>query len=173
MSYLYFIGIDMSKDTFHVALHNSTKTDQFPNTPKGFSQFLASIEHPINQYFITLEATGGYETNLLLFLCQQGFATHRLQTLKSSHYLRSLRVFGKNDILDSQALARFGAERHDNLPIFVPQTQEMQQLQTLRMRSDDLIAMRVSEKQRLKHPNYSSLKDSLDKVCDIRTFISK
>lgn len=169
MTYLYFIGIDVSKDTFHVALHNSPKTEQFPNNSKGFSQFLSSIEHPINQYFITLEATGGYETNLLLFLCQQGFATHRLSTLKSSHYLRSLHVFGKNDILDSQALARFGAERHDNLPIFVPQTQEMQQLQTLRMRRDDLVAMRVSEKQREKHPNYSSLKDSLNKVCDILT----
>jgi transposase len=80
-----------------------------------------------------------------------------------------LRVFGKNDILDSQALARFGAERHAHLPIFVPATQEMQELQTLRMRRNDLIAMRVSEKQRLKHPNYNSLKDSLDKVCDILT----
>lgn len=169
MSYLYFIGIDISKDSFHVALHNSSSIQQFPNNPKGFSQFLASIEHPINQYFITLEATGGYETNLLLFLCQQGFATHRLQTLKSSHYLRSLRVFGKNDVLDAQALARFGAERHDNLPIFVPQTQEMQALQTLRMRRDDLVAMRVAEKQRLKHPNYNTLKDSLEKVCDILT----
>jgi transposase len=169
MSYLYFIGIDISKDFFNVSLHNSTKTNQFPNTSKGFSQFLASIEHPINQYFITLEATGGYETNLLLFLCKHGFAIHRLSTLKSSHYLRSLHVFGKNDILDAQALARFGAERHNLLPIFQPQTQEMQQLQTFRMRRDDLVAMRVTEKQRLQHPNYESLKDGLERVCTILT----
>jgi len=169
MSYLYFIGIDISKDSFHVAIHNSSLIQQFPNNSKGFSQFLTSLKHSVNQYFITLEATGGYETNLLIFLCQQGFATHRLQTLKSSHYLRSLRVFGKNDILDAQALARFGAERHDNLPIFVPQTQEMQALQTLRMRRDDLVAMRVAEKQRLKHPNYENLRDGLTRVCDILT----
>lgn len=80
-----------------------------------------------------------------------------------------MRVFGENDILDSQALARFGAERHDNLPIFVPQTQEIQELQILRMRRDDLVAMRVAKKQRFKHPNYNSLKDSLDKVCDVLT----
>jgi transposase len=105
----------------------------------------------------------------LLFLCSKSFTTHHLQTLKSAHYLRSLRVFGKNDILDSQALARFGAERHDHLPIFVPATQDMQELQTLRMRRDDLVAIRVTEKQRLKHPSYNSLKDSLGKVCGILT----
>jgi transposase len=169
MSYLYFIGIDVSKDSFHAALHNSPSIQQFPNNKKGFSEFFASLKHPTNQYFITLEATGGYETNLLLFLCDKGFATHRLQTLKSAHYLRSLRVFGKNDVLDAQALARFGAERHEHLPIFVSPTQDMQHLQTLRMRRDDLVRMRVSEKQRLQHPNYDLIKNDVLKSCDFLT----
>jgi transposase len=37
------------------------------------------------------------------------------------------------------------------------------------MRRDDLVAMRVTEKQRLQHPNYESLKDGLERVCTILT----
>lgn len=168
MSYLYFIGIDIAKDSFEVAFHSSkinskikTKTQKFSNDNNGFEQFMTVMNHEENLYFITLEATGGYEMNLLLFLCSRGLAVHRLETLKSSHYLRSLRCFAKNDVVDAEALARFGAERHETLPIFVPSSQEIAQMQKFRMRRDDLITMRMAEKQRLKHPNYADIKQDL------------
>lgn len=173
MSYLYFIGIDIAKENFEVAHYfqdnAKPKTQEFPNNLKGFRAFLKTFSADLSHYFITLEATGGYEMNLLLFLCKNGLAVHRLSTLKASYYMRSLKVFAKNDICDSIALARFSKERHQHVTIFTPPSEQMQELQILTARRDDLIATRTAEKQRLGHPNYETIKKSLQRFVDFIT----
>jgi transposase len=100
-------------------------------------------------------------------LCEHGVAVHRLQPLQSSHYMRSLRMYAKTDILDAMALARYGAERHSHLAVFKPDDASTQELKILQTRRDDLIAMRVAENQRLKHPLYQNLHVSLRTVLSV------
>lgn len=168
MSYRYFIGIDIAKDFFDVALHGMPRSARrFDNTPAGFSAFCKAFAHELPEAFIVLEATGGYETALLMHLCKSGRAVHRVQPLTARHYMKSLRSFGKNDALDAAALARYGSERHDGLCLFVPAGKTLRILQDLHMRREDLLAMRIAESQRLKHPRYESQRESVRAVRDM------
>jgi transposase len=168
MSYIYFIGIDISKDFFEIAHHSPSstqKTVKYSNDDKGFKEFSSTIEDT-EKTFIVLEATGGYETGLLLFLCEKKIAVHRISPLKSSHYMRSIKSYAKNDVLDAMALARYGFERHETLTLFSYSCESHLKLSNLFSRKQDLISMRKAEKQRQKHPNYKDLADSLAKVME-------
>lgn len=165
MSYKYFIGIDISKDWFDVAVfEKAAKPQRFSNSGEGFAAFSAALAAELPDALIVLEATGAYETDLLAHLCAAHVAVHRVQPLKSSHYIRSLRVNGKNDALDAAALARYAAERHAGLSLFRPADATREKLQMLHMRREDLVQMRIAERQRLQHPRYETLHDSLKAV---------
>jgi transposase len=168
MSYIYFIGIDISKDFFEVAYHLPDaipKTVKYSNDEEGFEEFFVSLKNA-EQSFIVLEATGGYETGLLFYLGKKEVAVHRIAPLKSSHYMRSIKSYAKNDVLDAMALARYGFERHKTLTLFTYSSEQQVKLSTLFARKQDLIAMRVCEKQRKKHPIYKDLTESLSKVLE-------
>ena len=168
MTYQYYIGIDIAKRTFDVAVHTkSAKPQRFTNCGEGFADFVDRYANILSDSFIVLEATGGYEDALLLGLYERGFHVHRAHPLRSAHYMRSLRVNGKTDALDAQGLARYGAERHDTLAVFTPAEESLQELSQLQMRLSDLKAMRMAEKQRMKHPRYHDMKGSLKTVCDV------
>lgn len=165
MSYKYFIGIDIGKDNFDVAIHNNAaKPQRYPNNSEGFAAIARDFADILPQSLVVLEATGGYESALINALANTGVAIHRAQPLKAAHYIRSLRSYAKTDALDSQSLARYGAERHADLALFHPQEESVLALQSLQTRRDDLKAMRMAEKQRLKHPLYADLTSSVQEV---------
>lgn len=165
MSYKYFIGIDIAKNFFDVALSGMPDSAQrFDNTPEGFTSFYARFTRELSEALVIMEATGGYETALLTHLCTNGVAVHRVQPLQARHYMRSLRCFAKTDRIDAMALARYGAERHDGLPLFTLCEDILEELRDLHARRCDLIAMRVAEQQRLKHPRYRTMTESVKTV---------
>lgn len=186
MSYTYFIGIDIAKNFFDVAFSGPSadlssearrakgegsakagmpeKAVRFDNTPDGFAAFCKAFAHELPEALIVLEATGGYETALLVQLCTNGMAVHRVQPLQARHYMRSLRCFGKNDAIDAAALARYGAERHDTLSLFSPGNDKQVRLRDLHTRRADLLAMRIAEQQRAKHPRYRNMTESIQTI---------
>ena len=169
MTYLYFIGIDVSNNFFDVVLHDNSSTKaakakRFQNSSAGFAALATEFADVLPQTLVVLEATGGYETALLTHLCDAGVAVHRVQPLQARNYMRSLRNFAKTDNIDAAALARYGAERHANLALFVPADKKLQKLQDLQTRRDDLLAIRTAERQRSKHPRYTNMKQSLANV---------
>lgn len=168
MTYKYFIGIDVSKDNFDIAVHNSTaKPRRYSNSSEGFAVLSRDFEDILPQSLVVLEATGGYETALLSALAETGAALHRMQPLKSAHYIRSLHCYTKTDASDARALARYGWERHADLQLFTPQQEDVLTLQSLQTRIDDLKAMRMAEKQRLKHPRYALLIMQVQEIIDV------
>lgn len=165
MNYQYYIGIDVGKDSFDVAVHNKAAKPQcFPNSGAGFAAFAKTYADILPESFCVLEATGGYENALLFALCDQGYHVHRAHPLRSAHFRRSLRVSGKTDALDAIGLARYGAERFETLAVFTPAHETLQELSQLQMRLSDLKSMRMMERQRMKHPRYQGLTNSLEKV---------
>ena len=170
MTYLYFIGIDVSNNFFDVVLHDNSSTKaakakRFQNSSAGFAALATEFADTLPQSLVVLEATGGYETALLSYLCEAGVSVHRIQPLQARNYMRSLRNFAKTDAIDAAALARYGAERHANLSLFVPADKAHQKLKDLQTRRDDLLAIRTAERQRSKHPRYTNMKKSLTNIC--------
>ncbi len=162
MSYIHFIGIDVSKDVFDAACHDTQhRAQQFPNTPAGFKAFAKAFADLLPTALVVLEATGGYESALLGFLAAKGIAAHRAHPLQAKHFIRSLGNKGKTDKLDAAALARYGAERQQNMALWTPPSPEQQQLASLHARRSDLVIMRVAEQNRLAHPAYRTVAPSV------------
>lgn len=165
MEYIYYIGVDVSKEWFNIALFNEAlKPCRFPNNKQGFKAFAKHIGRDLENSLVVLETTGGYEAKLVTELHSLGAKIHRADPLSASHFIRSVRVRGKSDELDAIALARLGAERHDSLTLHVPPNEKQCKLNALTSRRSDLIVFQTAEKQRLQHPNYEAIKSSIKPI---------
>lgn len=174
MTFIHFIGIDISKNFFDVAPHaakaRSAKAKEaqhqthFSNDASGYEAFCRVYASPLERALVVIEATGGYETALIATLMQKGIAVHRAAPRAASHFIRSLGKRAKTDALDAAALARYGAERHAELSLCCVQEDAQERLALLLARRGDLVAMHSAEQNRLKHPRYCGLYESLRAV---------
>lgn len=156
--YQNFIGIDISKNDFAVALHLAKETKIFPNNLQGFEAFVEYYSNVLNSALCVLETTGGYELNLLRYLRSRKIAIHRANTRKVKYFIRSFGVLGKSDAIDAKGLAKYGAERSLSLEIFNENPRKI--LQKLVERRRDITQMLVQEKNRLQAPDQEELKES-------------
>lgn len=158
--YQNFIGVDISKDNFAAALFGKKETQVFSNDNIGFNSFKKTYKDYLSNSLVVLETTGGYEMELVRYLQSKQIATHRANTRKVKHFIRSFGVLGKSDAIDARALAHYGADRHASLDIFKENPDKM--LQKLVQRRLDLKQMLVQEKNRLKAPDQKILKKSFE-----------
>lgn len=158
--YTNFIGIDIGKFNFVVALHGNKATKEYENNPSGINLFKKDYKSLLSTSLCILETTGGYETKLLFTLCDKGFAVHRANTRKVKNFIRSYGNQAKTDILDARSLALYGHERGDRLARFVPPSKKALDLYELVQRRHDLKQMLVAEKNRLQAPRAELIKES-------------
>lgn len=149
-SYNNFIGIDIGKSNFDVALFASKQTQTYENNVSGIKRFLKEFKPALMQSLCIIEPTGGYERALLLSLCNQGFAVHRANTRQVKDFIRSYGNGAKTDKLDALNLSRYGYERGSSLALFIPPSQPAQLLYELVQRRTDLKHMLIAEKNRFQ-----------------------
>lgn len=116
------IGIDVSKDTFHVCLGSIDenqavkvlKQNSFVNGEKGFKQFISWKQKNFNVNIplsFVMEATGVYYENLAYFLSENEERLAVLLPNKSKSFAKSLDIKTKTDKVDAAMLCRIGLER--------------------------------------------------------------
>lgn len=165
--YHNFIGIDISKDEFHVAVYEKDGVLKFDNNNKGFKGFETEHAKILKQSIIVLETTGGYESALLGFLCKHNIAVHRANARVVKSYIRSLSKLGKSDKIDAQGLARYAKERHEDFKLFVPNSDLNKELSEIVNRKTELKQMIVKEKNRLKAPDNKFCRVSNNNVINL------
>ncbi len=165
--YSNYLGIDIGKVSFVVAVFDSKKTHEYHNTPTGIKAFINDFKNKLKDGLSVLETTGGYEMRLLLMLCESGFAVHRANTRKVKRFIQSYGNDAKTDKLDAKALALYGYERVQRLELFSPQSANAISLFELVQRRNDLKQMIVAEKNRLKAPRANIIKDSCNAVLEV------
>lgn len=154
------MGIDISKNEFHVAVHGNNTVIKFDYTKRGFIKFTKEYNKILAESLIVLEATGGYEARLLQYLHSKGFAVHRANTRVVKSFVRSLSKLGKSDSIDAQGLARYAKERHEDLKLYIPPSDTGKELVELANRIIELKHMLVQEKHRMNAPDNSFCKSS-------------
>lgn len=163
--YQNFIGIDISKVDFVVAVHGKSEVKSFANTREGFEEFVISYKDELSDSLSILETTGGYELGLARYLKGKGMKVHRANTRKVKHFIRSYGVLGKSDSLDAKGLANYGAERYRLLEVFEENSALI--LQKLVQRRQDIKQILVQEKNRLQAPDQHELKYSFEAVITV------
>lgn len=149
--YQNYIGIDIGKDEFFVAVHGQPKVTSYPNNEAGFTQLCDEHKQSLESSLVVLETTGGYELALVKYLQNNNHMVHRANTRKVKNFVRSHGKIGKSDKIDALMLAQYGFERHPSLAIFVENPGK--KLLKLVFRRDDLKTMLGQEKNRLKAPD--------------------
>lgn len=162
--YHNFIGIDIGKFSFVVAVHAQKNIQEYENNLTGINQFLDDYRDFLKKGLVILETTGGYEIELLYTLCSAKIAAHRADTRKVKSFIRSYGNSAKTDNLDAKALALYGFERHTKLELFTPSSENALSLFALLQRRLDLKQMVVAEKNRLKSPGCTLVKKSCQQM---------
>ena len=178
------IGIDVSKDTFHVCLgsideNQSIKVlnqSSFNNNEKGFKQFLNWKQKNFSNFiplWYVMEATGVYYENLAYFLAENKESLSVLLPNKSKSFAKSLDIKTKTDKVDAAMLCRIGLERV--LPAWKIPSVLMKQIKSLCREYKSLKALAAKIKVRIhayKH-SYKPEKKSMMRLRQQLALIEK
>jgi transposase len=133
----YFIGADISSDTFTVSVGISPwkqvgTTRSFENTTDGFEEFLIWLDKQgitNKNSVVCMESTGVYGQGLAYFLFSHNYTVSVEPPLKVK---KAFPTHGnKNDITDSKHIAEYACRHYDELHIWRPPHRVLEQVQTL------------------------------------------
>ena len=121
----HYIGVDISKKTFDVAIYVNSKVskgsfphESFNNSEEGFKEmrrWLRKQNVVLSKSLFCMEATGSYTYELCLFLEQQGVAYSIQSPL---HLKRSFGLtHGKNDKVDASRIAYYAYLHREDIKL--------------------------------------------------------
>lgn len=101
-----FVGIDVAKARLDVCLWPAGEALEFANDSKGIRALVRHLAR-VGPEAIGLEASGGYERDVLAALCAAGLPAHRLNALRVRRFAQGCGIMAKNDRIDAVVIARF------------------------------------------------------------------
>lgn len=151
--FLYFIGIDVSKQTFDVAIvkEGTTKSFLFDNTDKGAKAFLRLLKNQrmaLNDTLICMGHTGIYGRLLITKLlgAEANFCVEM-----SLRIIRSLGIQrGKNDKIDAIRIAQYAVKNCKEMELYRPLPEILEKIKILIKAREHLVNFRADLN---KYPN--------------------
>ena len=141
-----FWGVDVAQAELVVADAASAATITVPNTAAGHRLLVDRLRtHPVA--LVVLEATGGYERNVVAALAAADVPVVVVNPRQVRDFAKATGRLAKTDAIDARVLAEFGAKvqpERRSLP-----TPEQGELRALLTRADQVQQMLIAEKTRL------------------------
>jgi transposase len=156
----HFVGIDVAKDWFDVAVMGERGTRQLTNMKRGITELVKWMRR-LSATLIVVEATGGYEEALVLALFEAGLPVALVSPQRVRQYAKAKGLLAKTDPLDAHLLADYGKAIQPRL--FVGKSEERKQLSALVGRRNQLNVMLQAEKNRLRAQS-GAIRSSLETV---------
>ena len=170
MNFKNFIGIDISKGTFDLALIKDNNllvvaSDDFPNSSSGIVQleaFLKNQELNMEETLFCMEHTGIYCRLLSHYLTECKYYVWLEMPVK---IIRSLGLQrGKNDKIDAKRIAEYACLKKDKAVLWAPPREVVMKIHDLLTLRDRLIESRKSLKQPIKELIDTGFKDAANLV---------
>lgn len=161
-SELFFVGIDVSKDSLEMAVDDKGKTLYLSNDEMGIAELLSAIklaceatcvgDAPRTVGAIVLEATGGFERKLAVALCSAGLPVMVVNPRQARDFAKAMGYLAKTDAIDARVLSHFArtlyhSEKRVQLLMRLPDARQVA-LHALMTRRRQLVEMRVAEDNR-------------------------
>ena len=155
-----FVGIDVAKDSFDVASEPAGLKLSLPNDPTGRQKLLDTLQTS-HVALIVLEATGGYERDLVATLLHHGFNAVVVNPRQVRDFARGIGKLAKTDRIDAAVLARFAeVVKPQPRPKPAGNTEVLSELVMRRRQLSDLL---TQESNRLPKAQHVSVKKSVQK----------
>ncbi len=146
------IGIDVSKLTIDVAIHQTKDYQQFENTNKGFGVLckwaLSQSKATKETLLFVFEHTGLYSHNLAIYLSTKEFNFLMVPGLEIKRSLGIAR--GKDDKIDAGKIARYAYRLRDEISPTTLPSDEIRNLKHLLSLRDRMVKQRAGYKASLK-----------------------
>lgn len=140
-----FIGVDVGKYDLEAYQDGQSSTQRFSNSTEGFDRLLSGF--PDHVAWIIIEATGGYEKNLQLYLQQAGYRVHVAHPVRVRAFATAHGIAAKTDPIDARVLAQYGRAMESLTA--AANVEEITQLQSLNRRRRQLVEARDAERSRI------------------------
>ena len=148
MKILDTVGIDVSKKTIDVVVHQSQAYSQFENSKKGFLKMLKWVyknsNTPNNELLFVFEHTGLYSYSLSIFLNEKDINFSMVPGLEIKRSLGIAR--GKNDKVDAQKIARYAYRLRDEIQPTKLAGKDIEKLKRLLSLRERLVKQRAGYK---------------------------
>lgn len=140
------VGIDVSKNTLDIAVHETGETWSSSNDSSGSAALAAKLKL-LNATSIVLEATGGFETLVTATLSAADLPAIVINPRQVRDFAKATGQLAKTDRIDGRVLAHFAAAIDP--PVRPVKSAETQHLEALLARRRQIVEMLVAEKNRL------------------------
>jgi transposase len=146
MSTPCYVGIDVAKAHLDVAVYPPAATPRFAHDEPGRQALVAHVQQ-LAPALVVLEATGGYETDVVAALALAGVPIAVVNPRQVRDFAKAIGRLAKTDALDAAVLALFAA-RVQPEPRPLPDAAQ-QELAALIARRRQLVEMLTAERNRL------------------------
>jgi transposase len=149
MAQFQFVGVDVAKDKFDIALFINSKYQHkcFNSNKKGYAEFIKWLKKHTQTPWVCMEATGHYSEIIAEFLVSHSIRVSIVNPLQIKSFARVKLTRNKNDIIDAQIIAEYGEKM---LPrTFAPRSQSQKELKDLTKLLDMLKEQLVQLKNQL------------------------
>lgn len=161
MSVLLYVGIDVAKDSFDVACEPADLRLSLSNDSAGRQQLVECLQKR-QVALIVLEATGGYERDIVADLLSAEFHVVVANPRQVRDFARGIGQLAKTDSLDAQILARFGRDvQPQPRPRPSPEQEALAELVTRRRQLTSLLTQETNRLPLARHPK---VRKSLQKI---------
>lgn len=166
-----YLGIDVAKDSFDVASVPPGLKLSLPKNPDGRQRLLETLQtHTVA--LIVLEATGGFERDMVVQLLNAGLPVVVANPRQVRDFARGVGQLAKTDPIDAAILARF-AQVVQPKPRPAP-SEQADVLHELVMRRRQLSDLLTQESNRLPRARDTDVRNSLLKTIDsLKKLIAK
>jgi transposase len=164
MEGITFIGIDVSKANLDVHLWAESQSFSITNNKEGYRQLCNRLPEP-GECLMVVEATGGYQRELVLHLVDLGHLVAVVNPKRVRDFARALGAFAKTDRIDARMLARFGEAFR---PRTTEKTSEKQrELEAHVRRRRQLVELRAVEKNHRESAPSPAVYKNIQKVITV------
>jgi len=159
------LGIDISKDSFHVELsiNNKLRHRRFANRKEGFAELGVWLaKHQAGAVHACLEATGPYSEAVALYLHEQGHTVSIVNPAQIKAFGQSELLRNKDDRPDAGLIRRFCEKQQPTA--WTPPPVHLRELQALTRHLENLLETRQQQVNRLEVTTTKDVLKSLRKL---------
>jgi transposase len=155
------LGIDVAKATLDLHFLPAGQEHTLPNTSAGHHQLRKLLPEP-DRCLIVLEATGGYERELVADLLDAGYRVAVVNPARVRDFAKALGLVAKTDRIDARVLALFAQKVQPTPREKTPEKQA--EIQQLVARRRQLIDLRTQESNRWETTKAKAARKSIQAV---------
>jgi transposase len=159
-----FLGIDVSKASLDCSFGpDAGPVESIGNRPADIRSLVRRlVKQPPT--LIAMEATGGYERDVLHALVDAKLNVVRVNPLRVRRFAQSRGVLAKTDAIDARVISDFARVNAETLSPVLPVGETARMLKELTARRRQLVEQTVANKSQLEHVTLDSIRKSIDRT---------